>query len=174
LTIKQNKILDVALDLFTNEGYASTPTSRIAKQAGVSEGLIFRHFNNKQGLLNALTKEAEKRLGELLAPILMETHPKKVIRKVIKMPFKLKDHRDKAFWKLQFILKWQPEYNKPNRMKPLIDKLTVTFKELKYREAKKEALLLNHIIENITIEILKGDIEQEETFRNFLLRKYKV
>jgi len=162
------------LDLFTNEGYASTPTSRIAKQAGVSEGLIFRHFNNKQGLLNALTKEAEKRLGELLAPILMETHPKKVIRKVIKMPFKLKDRRDKAFWKLQFILKWQPEYNKPNRMKPLIDKLTVTFKELKYREAKKEALLLNHIIENITIEILKGDIEQEETFRDFLLRKYKV
>ena len=171
---KKENILEAALDLFANEGYASTSTNKIAKQAGVSEGLIFRHFKNKQGLLNALIKESDKHLGELLIPILMETNPKKVIRKVIKMPFRLTDQKEKSFWKLQLILRWQPEYNKPDKMKPLIDKLSAAFKELKYKNAKKEALLLNHIIEHISIEILKGNMDQDDTFRDFLLKKYRV
>jgi AcrR family transcriptional regulator len=174
MTKKQEHILEAALDLFANEGVSSTPTSKIAKQAGVSEGLIFRHYKNKQGLLNALIKEAEKRQGELIGPILLETNPKKVIRKVIKIPFRLTGQKEKNFWKLQLILKWQPEYNKPDKMKPLTDKLSGAFKELKYKDAKKEALLLNQIIEQVSTEILKGNMEQGETFRDFLLMKYKV
>lgn len=174
MTTKKENILDSALFFFANEGYASTSTNKIAKQAGVSEGLIFRHFKNKQGLLNALIKESDKRLGELLGPILLETNPKKVIRKVIKMPFRLTGEKEKNFWKLQLILKWQAEYNNPDKMKPLIDKISAAFKELKYKNAKKEALLLNHIIEHISIEILKGNMEQDDSFRDFLLMKYKV
>ncbi|MEA3461698.1 MAG: TetR/AcrR family transcriptional regulator [Bacteroidota bacterium] len=174
MTTKQEQILESALELFANEGYAATPTSKVANKAGVSEGLIFRHFTNKQGLLDALMKEAEYRLGELLGPILMETNPKKVIRRVIKMPFKLTSSRERDFWKLQYVLKWLPEYNKPEKMKPLMIKLSSAFKELKYKNAKKEAQLLYHTIENISSEILKGNMEQEETFRDFLLKKYKV
>lgn len=174
MTGKQEHIMRAALELFASDGYASTPTSKIAKKARVSEGLIFRHFKNKQGLLNALMKDAESRMGELLGPILFETNPKKVIRRVIKMPFKIIEHRERDLWKLQFIMKWQPGYNKPDKIKPLLDKLAGAFKELKYKEPEKEAMLLNHIIENISIEILKGNMKQEASFRDFLLKKYKV
>ena len=54
MTNKKEKILLTALELFANEGFKSVTTSKIAKEAGVSEGLIFRHFENKKGLLNAL------------------------------------------------------------------------------------------------------------------------
>ena len=174
MTQKQEAILDIALELFSSEGYAATSTSRIARKAKVSEGLIFRHFNNKQGLLDALLKEADVRMEERLVPILFETSPKKVIRKVIKMPFKFKDQKEHALWKLQYMLKWKTEYNNPKKLKPLRQKLTAAFAELKYKDPKNEAVLLNHIIENISTEILKGNLEHVSPFREFLLKKYKV
>jgi len=174
MTDKQDNIRKAALALFANEGISSTPTSKIAKMAGVSEGLIFRHYKSKQELLNTLIKEAEKRQNEVLGPILMETNPKKVIRKVIKMPFRITEENDKDLWKLQLKLKWQHEYNNQDKIKPLIDKLSAAFKELKYKDAKKEARLLNHIIEQLSSEILRGNMRQDNAFRDFLLLKYKV
>ena len=44
MTEKQESILQAALKLFATEGYASTSTNKVAKVAGVSEGLIFHHF----------------------------------------------------------------------------------------------------------------------------------
>jgi len=174
MTEKQSNILNAALDLFSNEGYAATSTSRIAKKAGVSEGLIFRHFVNKQGLLDALLKEADVRLGELFGPILFETNPKKVIRRTIKMPFKIADGKDRNFKNLQTILKRDPEYNNPEKLKPLIYKLTVAFQNLKYKDPENEARLLYHIIDNISTEVLKGNMKEASTFRDFLLKKYKA
>ena len=46
---KEN-ILHTALRLFAEQGYDRTPTSQIAREAGVSEGLIFRHYGSKAGL----------------------------------------------------------------------------------------------------------------------------
>ena len=174
MTNKQEKILEAALELFANEGYAATPTSRIAKKACVSEGLIFRHFENKKGLLDALMREAEVRLGKIFGPILFESDPKLVIRKTIELPFKGVDIRELGFWKLQFILKWQPEYNNPDKMKPLIDKLKAAFTELNYEEPGNEAVLLNHVIESVSTEILKGNMDQSSSFMEFLLKKYGV
>lgn len=51
LTPKQARILEAAIDIFAEKGYASTSTSEIAKKAGVAEGTIFRHFKTKKELL---------------------------------------------------------------------------------------------------------------------------
>lgn len=173
MTEKKEIILDTALELFSDEGYASTPTIKIARMAGVSEGLIFKHFGNKQGLLKALIKEADNRMVELLSPILFETNPKKVIRLFIKLPFGSMDKREKYFWKLHFILKWQEEYNRPKKMKALTDKLTAAFSKLDYKEPKREAQLLSHTINHVSEEILRGNMDPTSRFKNFLLEKYK-
>ncbi len=60
MTDKKEKILQAALELFAEEGFKPTSTSKIAKKAGVSEGLIFSHFCNKDGLLQAIIKEGEE------------------------------------------------------------------------------------------------------------------
>ncbi|SEQ56205.1 TetR/AcrR family transcriptional regulator [Piscibacillus halophilus] len=51
LTPKQAKILQAAMEIFAEKGYASTSTSEIAKRAGVAEGTIFRHYKTKKELL---------------------------------------------------------------------------------------------------------------------------
>ena len=48
---KKEAILNAAIDLFAERGFNATPTSAIAKTAGVAEGLIFHYFKNKNGIL---------------------------------------------------------------------------------------------------------------------------
>ncbi len=45
---RQMRILEAAVDMFGEKGYASTSTSEIAKRAGVAEGTIFRYYKTKK------------------------------------------------------------------------------------------------------------------------------
>jgi AcrR family transcriptional regulator len=63
-------ILGAALPLFARKGFAATTTKQIAAAAGVSEGLIFRHFPSKAALYEAILCsgcEAEPDLARLAA-----------------------------------------------------------------------------------------------------------
>lgn len=51
LTPKQAKIVQAAIEIFPEKGFAATSTSEIAKRAGVAEGTIFRHYKTKKDLL---------------------------------------------------------------------------------------------------------------------------
>ena len=87
MTEKQEKILTTALQLFADKGYDATSTSKVAKAAGVSEGLIFRHFGNKEGLLNAIKQYGMEKAALVMGPILEEEDPKKIIKAALEMPF---------------------------------------------------------------------------------------
>ena len=51
---KQEQILNAALKLFVEFGFHGTPTSMIAKEAGVSNGTLFHYFKTKDELVVAL------------------------------------------------------------------------------------------------------------------------
>ena len=51
---KVDKILEAALQLFTSKGFHGTPTSEIAKTAGVANGTLFHYFKTKEELINNL------------------------------------------------------------------------------------------------------------------------
>jgi AcrR family transcriptional regulator len=63
---KRDAILKAALTLFSERGFHNTPTSLIAKQAGVATGTLFHHFKNKEELINALYLELKMSLVEAL------------------------------------------------------------------------------------------------------------
>ena len=56
---RKDDIINAAVTLFAKNGYAATPTSAVAKKAGVAEGLIFHHFKNKAGILLAIFRELD-------------------------------------------------------------------------------------------------------------------
>ena len=81
---RKDDIINAAVCLFAEDGYFATPTSAVAKKAGVAEGLIFHHFKNKAGILiyiftelsetykreiETLTKNAKTGLDSLLAVV---------------------------------------------------------------------------------------------------------
>lgn len=47
----QTRILQAARRLFARQGYDGTTTRELAQAAGVAEGTIFRHFENKKAIL---------------------------------------------------------------------------------------------------------------------------
>lgn len=51
---RRRTILDAALPLFAQKGFAATTTKEIAQAAGVSEALIFKHFPSKTSLYEAI------------------------------------------------------------------------------------------------------------------------
>jgi len=51
---RRQSILDAALPLFAQKGFAATTTKEIAQAAGVSEALIFKHFPTKTSLYEAI------------------------------------------------------------------------------------------------------------------------
>lgn len=175
MTIKQENILKAALELFAERGYNGTSTSKIAKKAGVSEGLIFRHFENKKGLLDAIIKLGEEKAYLFLNPILNELIPEKLIRGAIELPFAIpvEEHN---FWRLQFKVKWEVGYYDAAKEKIMDGKLQKVlenaFKKMTYPQPKLEADYLIFIIEAIFGAILQGTLKNPTAMKRFLLGKY--
>ncbi|MCK5465591.1 MAG: TetR/AcrR family transcriptional regulator [Bacteroidales bacterium] len=57
---KRDRILLAARRLFVNQGFHSTPTSAIAREASVANGTLFHYFNTKEELINTLYKETKR------------------------------------------------------------------------------------------------------------------
>ena len=173
MTEKQERILQAALQLFAKEGFHATSTNKVAKSAGVSEGLIFRHFGNKEGLLQAVLEEGENRFKELFVDIVMDPEPEEVIRKTIEMTSKV-DVADYDFWKLQFKLKWELEINNDKKMEPLNMALTNAFRKLNYQSPELEAQLLLLFIDGLGAAVLKGSKLNPDEMIQLLLKKYNL
>ena len=50
---RKEQIIQSALSVFIEKGYAKTTTAEIARAAGISEVTLFRHFNSKQEIFLA-------------------------------------------------------------------------------------------------------------------------
>lgn len=61
---KQQEILKAALRLFVESGFHGTPTSRIAKEAGVANGTLFHYYKTKDELIVALYSSIKGKLNE--------------------------------------------------------------------------------------------------------------
>jgi TetR/AcrR family transcriptional regulator len=59
---RRQAIVDAALRVFSEGSYRGTTTAEIAREAGVSEPILYRHFASKRDLYLAAIEEAWKRL----------------------------------------------------------------------------------------------------------------
>lgn len=173
MTEKQEKILQAALELFAREGFKTTSTSKVAKLAGVSEGLIFRHFGNKDGLLEAILLEGEERIKVIFSDIIFESDPQKLILKTLDAfnPSNM-DEAEVEFWKLQYKIKWELEQYGEHKMEPLQLALTNAFNKLGFKEAELEALRLLVELDGLATRFFLMENFDYEPVLNFLKEKY--
>ena len=62
---RKAQLLDVAADLFSRAGYARATTAELAKAAGVTEPIIYRHFASKRDLFVDLIERTAARTLEV-------------------------------------------------------------------------------------------------------------
>ena len=53
---RPGELLDAALDLFVEKGFAATRAEEVAARAGVSKGTLFLYFDSKEELLKAVVR----------------------------------------------------------------------------------------------------------------------
>ncbi|WP_102029143.1 TetR/AcrR family transcriptional regulator [Salirhabdus sp. Marseille-P4669] len=60
------KILTSAMELFMKQGYHTTSINDIAKQAGVSKGLLYNYFKGKEELLAKMVEERIAQVADVM------------------------------------------------------------------------------------------------------------
>jgi AcrR family transcriptional regulator len=185
MTEKKELILQTALRLFSEQGYEATPTNRIAKEAGVSEGLIFRHFENKEGLLSAILALGEIRILPHIQPILSEKKPVKILERLIDLPAQIVA-AEPQFWTLQARLKWLQRqngtYQSPQYYLDIFAKAVEAFTALDYKKPNEEAQILMLTLDGLGQSIMMQSTDNQNIVKNdsntegvvsLLKKKYK-
>jgi len=75
---RRTQILDAALVCFAKRGFHQASMHDISAEAGISVGLIYRYFENKEAVISAMADRHKKEIGEMLerarqAPSLLES-----------------------------------------------------------------------------------------------------
>lgn len=75
---RRSQILEAALICFAKRGFHQTSMHDISSEAGISVGLIYRYFENKEAVISAMADRHKKEISEVLeraqqAPTLLES-----------------------------------------------------------------------------------------------------
>src|SRR6266508_5343600 len=75
---RRSQILDAALVCFAKRGFHQASMHDISSEAGISVGLIYRYFENKEAVISAMADRHKKEITEMLerarqAPSLLES-----------------------------------------------------------------------------------------------------
>ena len=173
MTEKQERILETALSLFAKDGFSATSTSKVAREAGVSEGLIFRHFENKEGLLNAILENGRQKLTVIFDSIHHLEEPKEILRRVIELPLTI-DEDQRPFWKLLYALKWQADVYDDSMSNPMKDILIPVFEALNYHQPELESELVMVLMDGMASHILLKRSGNVEGIKELIFKKYDL
>lgn len=66
---RPDEVLDAALDLFIERGFAPTRVEDIARRAGLSKGAVYLYFSSKEEILKALVRRAIVPIAENAAAL---------------------------------------------------------------------------------------------------------
>ena len=66
--LTRKRILAAARDVFSRDGFQGATTREIAREAGVNEVTVFRHFHTREELLHATLKQSCASLDALVQP----------------------------------------------------------------------------------------------------------
>lgn len=80
----KERIMDVALHMFSEKGYEATSIRNICSEVGIKESTLYYHFKNKQDILDSLVTKFKNHIAELLSHI--DEIPNKAYLNDVKTP----------------------------------------------------------------------------------------
>ncbi len=165
-TQRRQSILESTVELVEQYGFRGTSTKAIARQAGISDALIFKHFSSLEKLFQALCKEFITPLTDV--PLEDDDHPAVLLHSYIRM-FLIKNLQNPRSFRLYSMA----QYERPDlldgltdraedseRLHELTDRLTLSFGD--QNRAKWAVRFLHHTLMDMTRQYnLHADEGQE-------------
>lgn len=171
------KILDAAFRLMSRNGYDSTSISQIAKEAGVSKGLMYNYFNSKEDLIKQLINNTMEEGDRLMTSIVSE-NPSETLRNIFKWFFnELRNHIEQWRFISEFMFKVDKfEFVKDlvyNKMKEYVDFIGSLLNEIGFENSREEAQLITGLFDGIGFQYLViGKEYPLDEMEKYLIEKY--
>ncbi len=143
-----------ALGLFSTQGFAQTSIRKIAKEAGISLGLLYNYFPSKEALLQAIFQQG---LADIQASFVLEKvqNPKKRFANYVRQTFQMIQEK-RAFWRLLHSIRMQSSIMTLLQTETeltqsfIIQQLSELLTDLEIPDTPSKALLLFATIDGIS------------------------
>lgn len=154
---RREQIIDAALRVFSQKGFTSATNKNIAREAGITPGLIYYYFENKEKLLQAVIESRSPlRLVTSPPPQIASMPPALFLRFVIRQVLSIIEGENF----MQFIRVMLPEVIRNPQVTPLV---TGFFQRLlgfltSYFESKMATGELRRTDASLTAQVFMGSI----------------
>jgi len=174
---RRRSILDTALRLFANKGYESTSISQLAKEVGISKGLVYTYFDSKEALLKSLVFDLNEMERDFWEDIQNED-PSRMLSNIFNGYFNtLINNKDKL--RLISALTFQVEKFDfiqdlaSQKMSAYLHLFEDLLNKIGFKNAKDEALLIGALLDGIAMQflVIHNDYPLDK-FKALLIQKY--
>lgn len=153
---RRESLVITTIDVLDELGLQGLSTREIAKREGVSEATLFRHYKNKNKLLEAVLDYFNKFDKELVESAeLMELRPKEAILYLVRLSAEYYDNYPAitAIWQVFDVIRYEPELE--DKIRRILNNRTQFFKQL-LEEAKAAGELRSDINSEHLSDMITG------------------
>jgi AcrR family transcriptional regulator len=168
---RRKQIMDVALELIADEGFANVTIAKIAKKANISKGLMYNYFESKEQLIIDIMLDGLNKFFLVFDPDKDGVLTHNEMHYFIDHVFEILES-NLPFWRLYFMIMFQPDVYKLVEatvlkimepfMKICIDYFTKTgakdpIAEMRFFGAMMDGITLNYVMDtkNFPLEKIK-------------------
>ncbi|MEM6801498.1 MAG: TetR family transcriptional regulator, partial [Bacteroidota bacterium] len=174
----RNKILEAALELFARQGFHNTSIEQIRKRAGVSKGLIYNYFTDKEDLMNQIFFEEMKQGDQIIEEMGQLVNGQERFKYLLDFTFSyLTSQEDRS--KLMVSIGMQiDDFPKLKdivlaRYKGVMPLMTHLFEELGVENPRIEAIAVSAALDGLGIQyLIMGDEVPLLEMKEYLIQKY--
>ncbi len=172
------KIIDAALKLFSEKGFHGTSINDIAKEAGISKGLIYNYFESKYSILEGIFSELLEIGEEIEHDTFLDDNPFEQLKRMINRSFKYVEDNP-TYWKLIANLMLQPDILQEIKQvlndfnERVTREMVGIFRKIGIKNAPLEARILGGMIDGVFLHYL-FDMENYPLARvkKMMIQKY--
>jgi AcrR family transcriptional regulator len=176
----KRKILDTALRLFGEKGFASTSISMIAKEAGISKGLMYNYFDSKDELLQAVLSDMVEHMEQPYREMMSIENSFEMLGKMIDFTVEfMKSHKE--FNVLMTSLGLQKESHPfikqivDNKIKSWVPIYQKRLEDIGVEDPETELLILAAAMDGMAVQYLTTEDDSHlENVARALKKRYKL
>jgi AcrR family transcriptional regulator len=157
----KEKIQAAAMELFMTQGYYATSISNIAKQAGISKGLLYNYYKGKEELLSEMVEARIREVIEVMEKAITLDTPdeqlKYIVNGAIDNVYKKPEvHRFYLHLQTQPVddddlIKYSKQLTQENAR--LFEMQCEIFERMEVKESRKRSLYFSSVLQGIMLMI---------------------
>lgn len=177
---RKQQIKEAALRLFARNGYANTSISKIAREVGMSKGLLYNYFSSKEDLLVSILEDAFRFAAELIEEVRTVSDPVERLRQVIERTLdQVVANAD--YWRLYTALAFQPAaggvveqmMEAGGSPQHVLEFTVEAFRQMQHPDPESEGWLLAAALDGMLMHyLLIGNAYPLERMKRHMLKRF--